>query len=527
MHKAKLLSTFISVVLLMFGSLFMAGDAFAQSSYVGPFNAARTAVGLGAVSCGACHQSAGGGGPLVANACVSAFAGNHNYTTLAACLKPTPTPTPKPAATPTPKPAATPTPKPVPPPAVVCAAPLLVRDAATNTCVAAPAVVCAAPLQVRDAATNTCVAAPAVVCNSPLQVRDPATNTCVAAPAVVCAAPLLVRDAATNTCVAAPAVVCNSPLQVRDPATNTCVAAPAVVCTAPLQVRDAATNTCVAAPAVVCAAPLLVRDAATNTCVAAPAVVCNSPLQVRDPATNTCVATPAVVCTVPLQVRDAATNTCVAAPAVVCNSPLQVRDPATNTCVTAPAVVCASPLMRSAATNTCVAQPPVVTCALPKKLVNGVCRIPSPVVSKDDDRDDDSKHKIAEHEKGESHVDQSGAVGLATSGVARTDVYAVTCAAGTQNLSVSVMDLPPIKAALVSIQATKGTASSALSTDTVDGNAYHSPLVRLAGGAGVYMVKVNKATSAVIGVETYKAQFSCQNAKGIPTGTKSLIKQNQ
>ena len=97
---------------------------------------------------------------------------------------------------------------------------------------------------------------------------------------------------------------------------------------------------------------------------------------------------------------------------------------------------------------------------------------------------------------------QSGTVGLATSGAARTDVYVVSCPAPGVRLALHVKDLAPVKAPLVSTQATKGAASSALSTDAVDGNAVYSPLVTLSAGAGSYTLKVNKSASTVVGVES-------------------------
>jgi hypothetical protein len=284
---------------------------------------------------------------------------------------------------------------------------------------------------------------------------------------------------------------------------------------------DTTGKVCAAPPAVICTLPL-VRDAATNTCVAPPAVVCASPL-VRDAATNTCVAPPAVACAAPL-VRDAVTNTCATPPAVACTLPL-VRDAATNTCVTPPAVVCTQPLVRDAATNTCVTQPPV-NCILPKKLVNGVCTMPSPAGSKDKEKGDDFGHKYPKTGKYEKHVAQSGTVGLENSGAAKTDVYAVICAAGTSRLSVSVRDLAPVKAPLISIQASKDASSSALTTDTVDGDAVDSPSAQLAKGPGIYTVQVNKSASSRKGSETYVAQINCQNAAGIQTGTQLHLKQN-
>jgi hypothetical protein len=137
-----------------------------------------------------------------------------------------------------------------------------------------------------------------------------------------------------------------------------------------------------------------------------------------------------------------------------------------------------------------------------------------------------------------------GTLGSDSSDAARTDVYRVTCADGSASLSVSVKDLAPVKAPLISIQASKGDYSSALSTDTVDGDSNYSPLVSLAKGAGSYTVKVNKSalksacssdeddgdsncTTSVVGSEAYTAQFSCQNSAGVKTGIRYRIRQNQ
>jgi hypothetical protein len=137
-------------------------------------------------------------------------------------------------------------------------------------------------------------------------------------------------------------------------------------------------------------------------------------------------------------------------------------------------------------------------------------------------------------------------LGSEYSDAARTDVYKVACADGSASLSVSVKDLAPVKAPLISIQASKGDYSSALSTDTVDGDSNYSPLASLAKGAGSYTVKVNKSalksacssdededdgdsncTTSVVGSEAYTAQFSCQNSAGVKTGIRYRIRQNQ
>lgn len=122
---------------------------------------------------------------------------------------------------------------------------------------------------------------------------------------------------------------------------------------------------------------------------------------------------------------------------------------------------------------------------------------------------------------------QSGTVGLAASGIARTDVYAVTCGTGTLYLDLAVIDWAPVKSPLISIQASKGKVSSPLSTDTKDGDTKYSPAVKFASGAGVYTMKVNKSASTEKGAEAYAAQFSCRNSAGAPTSTQWEITQNQ
>ncbi len=114
---------------------------------------------------------------------------------------------------------------------------------------------------------------------------------------------------------------------------------------------------------------------------------------------------------------------------------------------------------------------------------------------------------------------QSGAVGLAGSGLAKTDVYTLACPTSTAKLYIRVKDLAPVKAPSVSIQATKGTSSSALSTDAVDGDANYSPALTLSAGSGTYTFKVNKSaytgTSATHkGAETYVAEIHCQDSAG-------------
>ena len=126
---------------------------------------------------------------------------------------------------------------------------------------------------------------------------------------------------------------------------------------------------------------------------------------------------------------------------------------------------------------------------------------------------------------------QSGALGSAASAAAATDVYAVTCSndgsGAPAKLFLQVKDLPLVLAPVIGIQATKSTVASTQSVDTKDGDAVYSTGVYLSAGAGAYLLKVNKYASTVKGFETYTAQFHCQTAGGVHTGTTWVMTQNQ
>ena len=125
-----------------------------------------------------------------------------------------------------------------------------------------------------------------------------------------------------------------------------------------------------------------------------------------------------------------------------------------------------------------------------------------------------------------AHV-QTGSLGKKTTGAAATDTYYVTCRdedlsggyALTDHLVISVRDLAPVLAPLISIQISKNGISSTLSTDLKDGDAKYSPTVRLAGGAGTYLLTINKSGSTKKGIETYIAQFHCETATSSHTAT--------
>jgi hypothetical protein len=114
-------------------------------------------------------------------------------------------------------------------------------------------------------------------------------------------------------------------------------------------------------------------------------------------------------------------------------------------------------------------------------------------------------------------------VGYTTRGIARTDVYLVTCAAGATALTASVIDLAPVKAPTISIQLARRTATSPLSRDPVDGDAAYSAPTTLAKGAVTYSMKINKSASTVKGAESYTAKYSCKGS----TSSKIVLKQNQ
>jgi hypothetical protein len=120
---------------------------------------------------------------------------------------------------------------------------------------------------------------------------------------------------------------------------------------------------------------------------------------------------------------------------------------------------------------------------------------------------------------------QAGTIGLAGSGVAKTDVFEVTCETGTQFLTVSVLDKAvPKRSTNLSVQIIKlGSSASSQATDYTD-DAKYSALVKLNGAAGPYMVLVNKPSydgteSANKGAENYIALFSCRSTANRQLGT--------
>ncbi|MGY6215823.1 hypothetical protein ACW73L_11750 [Methylolobus aquaticus] len=108
---------------------------------------------------------------------------------------------------------------------------------------------------------------------------------------------------------------------------------------------------------------------------------------------------------------------------------------------------------------------------------------------------------------------QTGSLGAAASA---RDVYKVTCAAGSAHLYFRIQDVAPVAAPPIRITVRKG-GTTLRSVDTVDNDGRPSPARRLRQGAGVYTMIINKANTA--GAENYFAEFHCENAANVHTGT--------
>jgi hypothetical protein len=93
-------------------------------------------------------------------------------------------------------------------------------------------------------------------------------------------------------------------------------------------------------------------------------------------------------------------------------------------------------------------------------------------------------------------------------------VWVVNCGEGAVALTASVIDYPPKKAPLVSIQIAAGEAASPLSTDFKDGDKNFSDPVKLNSGVGPYTVFVNRQKTTWKGVELYSAKLGCVDSDG-------------
>lgn len=134
----------------------------------------------------------------------------------------------------------------------------------------------------------------------------------------------------------------------------------------------------------------------------------------------------------------------------------------------------------------------------------------------------------------EAHT-QPGAIGRTKSKAGGADSYEVTCfnandgTGDPDHLYVDVKDMRPRNPALVSIQATVSATGIAtpVSIDRKDGDSFPSAGNAVVGGAGPYIMTVQKSRSRIVGKEIYIAEFHCQSATGNHTGTDWRMIQNQ
>lgn len=120
----------------------------------------------------------------------------------------------------------------------------------------------------------------------------------------------------------------------------------------------------------------------------------------------------------------------------------------------------------------------------------------------------------------------SGSLGKSTSDAAATDVFDINCTNTSQGTAAKLFfqvrdnKTSPEKSTKVSIQVSAAGSTSALYTDTNDGDTLYTPNpgVSLNKGAVVYRVFVSKNRVAnVKGPETYIAAVHCQTAGGSHT----------
>ena len=133
---------------------------------------------------------------------------------------------------------------------------------------------------------------------------------------------------------------------------------------------------------------------------------------------------------------------------------------------------------------------------------------------------------LSAHASISAAVSVTGSLGSVSSA---TDFYRVTCSKNvngdTLNLKVTLLDLAPVAAPIISVQAVKG-IYAANTSDAVDGDANASPAAIPAkiikgvkytnSGNGIYDVRVNKTAA---GTESYKLNATCLSSAGKPTGT--------
>lgn len=116
---------------------------------------------------------------------------------------------------------------------------------------------------------------------------------------------------------------------------------------------------------------------------------------------------------------------------------------------------------------------------------------------------------------------QTGSLGAAARA---RDVYQVSCAPGSDHLYFRVQDVAPVAAPPVRIVVRKD-GTTLRSIDNVDSDGRYSPVRRLRMGAGIYTMTVDK--SRKVGAENYFAEFHCESAANVHTGTGWFMTLNQ
>jgi hypothetical protein len=123
--------------------------------------------------------------------------------------------------------------------------------------------------------------------------------------------------------------------------------------------------------------------------------------------------------------------------------------------------------------------------------------------------------------------EQSGSLGAAASA---SDAYQVTCSndgsGAPASLAIEILDAAPSAAPLVSAQLQRGD-DLVSTTDPTDADASFGPAISVNGGAGAYLVLVDKSAA---GAETYTLEYHCftgANGTGAHTGTALTTLQNQ
>lgn len=117
----------------------------------------------------------------------------------------------------------------------------------------------------------------------------------------------------------------------------------------------------------------------------------------------------------------------------------------------------------------------------------------------------------------------SGALGAGTVNVAPTDVWGLSCPAGTASVRAKVTNPNGSAADEITVQVINpnGSTKSAISLEGVA-----PPTAILSGGAGNYLVTAHKDSSLV--AVSYSITMDCYNASAVAfAGTQSTLFQNQ